>query len=153
RMIHRKAPSYRWIKARMRADRGMVMDRPPITSVAMIVLVAATVAAHDHASREVPTNAIQPPGNSFEKHISRGQKILLVKDLIRPTALEPAPRPLRSAALGVHRLVERSGVRLAESIPTLPIPPAHQDSEAGGPCTPALLTPLFDSEPAYRALM
>ena len=133
------------------------MDRPWIGPVATIALVASTfvVAAPvgDHAAREAPTNAVQPPGASFEKHISRGQKVLLVKDLIRSTAAEAARRPLRSAALGVRRLVERSGVRLAESVPVLPDPPARQDPEAGGPCTPALLTPLFDSEPAYRALM
>jgi cardiolipin synthase len=135
----------------------MVMDRPSITTVATIALVTSTfvaaAAGRDHAPREVPTNAVQPPEASFEKHISRGQKVLLVKDLIRSTASEAAHCPLRSAALGARRLTERFGVLVAESVPVLPIPPTHQDPEAGGPCTQALLTPLFDSEPAYRALM
>ena len=133
------------------------MDRPEVGPVATILLVASTLVATatggDHAPRGLPTNAVQPPGASFEKHVSRGQKVLVVKDLIRSTVAQAVHRPVRSAALGAHRLAERLGVLLAESVPVLPIPPAHQSNEAGGPCTPALLTPLFDSEPAYRALM
>ena len=138
-------------------DRGKVMDGPTFQRVVTIVLVASTLAATaiggDHSAREVPTNAVQPPGASFEKHVSRGQKVLLVKDLIRSTVAQSIRQPIRSAALGAGRLTERLGVLGAESIPFLPIPPAHQDPEAGGPCTPARITPLFDSGPAYRALM
>ena len=133
------------------------MGRPACPRIAMIISIASTfvmtATAGDHAPRELPSNAVQPPGASFEKHITRGQKVLLVKDLIRATLAQSAHEPVRSAAIGVHRMVERLGVRLAESVPILPIPPAHQSTEAGGPCTPARLTPLFDSEPAYRALM
>jgi phosphatidylserine/phosphatidylglycerophosphate/cardiolipin synthase-like enzyme len=135
----------------------MVMDRPSCRHFVTVVWVASalvtTAVGDDHAPREVPSNAVQPPGASFEKHISRGQKVLLVKDLIRATAAEVAHEPVGSLAHGVHRMAERVGVRLAESVPILPIPPAHQSPEAGGPCTQARLTPLFDSEPAYRALM
>jgi cardiolipin synthase len=38
-------------------------------------------------------------------------------------------------------------------MPRSPVPPGHQSPEAGGPCTPARITPLFDSRPAYDALM
>ncbi len=60
---------------------------------------------------------------------------------------------MRSLEIGSARLLERAGVRIAGCVPHSPVPPCHQCPEAGGPCTPARLTPLFDSEPAYRALM
>ena len=132
------------------------MDRPG-RGVGAIVLVASSLAASatggDLLPRELLANAVQPPGASFEKDVTRAQKVLLVKDLIRATLAHVAREPVRSARSGAHRLAERVGVRLAESIPISPIPPGHQSAEAGGPCTPARLTPLFDSEPAYRALM
>ncbi len=81
------------------------------------------------------------------------QKVLLVKDLIRATLAQVGRQPVRSTSIGAHRLAERLGVRLAESIPVSPVPPGHQSVEVGGPCTPARLTPLFDSRPAYDALM
>jgi phosphatidylserine/phosphatidylglycerophosphate/cardiolipin synthase-like enzyme len=64
-----------------------------------------------------------------------------------------AREPIKTSAIGAQRLVERLGVRVAESIPILPIPSANQSPEAGGPCTAARLTPLFNSESGYRALM
>jgi phosphatidylserine/phosphatidylglycerophosphate/cardiolipin synthase-like enzyme len=133
------------------------MDRPARKPVATVVLVAstfvATASAGDLTPRELPSNAVQPPGASFERSITRAQKRLLVKDLARATVSQVVRQPVRSVRVGAHRLAERLGVRLAESVPVLPVPPAHQSPEAGGPCTPACLTPLFDSEPAYRALM
>jgi cardiolipin synthase A/B len=140
-----------------RLGPGKVMDRPASKPVGAIILVAATLAVAsagegDHPPREVPSNALQPPGSHFEKSITREQKVLVVQDLLRATAARLARRPIRSTALGVHRLAERLGVRVAESVPFATLP-AHQDPEAGGPCTPARLTPLFDSRPAFEALL
>ncbi len=130
------------------------MDRPTSKAVATVVLVASTLATAalggDHAPATVPSNALQPPGSHFEKTVTREQKLLLAKDVLRATASEVAHRPIRSTARGVHRLAERLGVLASESVPILP---AHQDPEAGGPCTLARLTPLFDSRPAYEALL
>ncbi len=129
----------------------------PARGIGAVVLVATALASRavggDLTPRELPPNAVQPPGASFEKHVTRPQKILLVKDLARATIAQVAREPVRSIATGAHRLAERIGVRAAESIPFSPVPPGHQSVEAGGPCTPARLTPLFDSGPAYRALM
>lgn len=133
------------------------MDRPGIRPFVAIVAVATTLAVAsvgegDHPARQVPVNATRPPGSGFEKSITREQKVLVIKDLLRSTTAEVVHRPIRSTAFGAHRLAERFGVRLAESVPFLPFPPGHQDPEAGGPCTQARLTPLFDSEAAYWAL-
>ena len=114
---------------------------------------AALVEAGDHAPRELPANALQPPGASFEREITGRQKSLFVRDTLRATAAQVARHPVRSAAFGAARLVERAGVLLAESIPHSPWPLGVQDPEAGGPCTPARITPLFGSRPAFRALL
>src|SRR3954470_4174439 len=109
------------------------MDRPARRPVATVVLVASTFVttanAGDHTPRELPSNAVQPPGASFERNITRAQKLLLVKDLVRATAAQVVSHPVRSARVGAHRLVERLGVRLAESVPVLPVPPSHQSAE------------------------
>ena len=115
--------------------------------------LAAAGHAGDHTSAEVPSNATRPPGSHFEKNITRPQKLLALREILGQTAAQVARRPLTSAVRGASRLSERLGVLGAESIPILPFPPAHQDPEAGGPCTPARLTPLYDSRPAYGALL
>ncbi len=120
--------------------------------VSIVSCVGSTVEADDLLPRELPSNAVQPPGASFEKHISGGQKRLLVTELIEQTMIEAARQPLKSTVVNSRRFIERLGVHIAEAIPVLPLPP-HQSPEAGGPCTSARLTPLFDSQPAYRALM
>ncbi len=129
------------------------------TTILILGLVAPIVSslglpvdANDLLPRQLPGNAVQPPGASFEKHISRGQKRLLVRDLIHQSLAEAAQQPIKSTLVGAYRFVERLGVHVAEAIPVLPLPPL-QSPEAGGPCTSARLTPLFDSEPAYRALL
>ncbi len=133
------------------------MDRPAWMPVATVALVASILAASagggDHSPAELPSNAVQLPGSHFEKTTTREQKALAIKDLVRATAGAVARRPARSTAVGAGRLAERLGVLAAESVPVLPAPPGHQDPEAGGPCTPARLTPLFDSRPAYQALL
>ena len=71
----------------------------------------------DHARRELPANAVQPPGASFEHEISAAQKAMLLRDTLRATVAEVAHRPVRSTVAGARRLAERVGVRLAESVP------------------------------------
>lgn len=123
--------------------------------------VAATLAiatvgralAGDHGDRVLPPYAVQPPGASFEREISREQKMLLLRDEIRQTCQAIKAAPIRSLEIGSARLVERIGVRFASAIPHTPVPPFHQCPEAGGPLTPAAIIPLFDSRPAYNALL
>jgi len=117
------------------------------------VMLAVSAVAGDHSPRVRPPNAVQPPGASFEKASTRGQKILLVKDSLRATLAQAAREPLKTSAKGAHRLAERVGVRVAGAVPLGPALPRHQSQEAGGPLTPARLTPFYDSEPAYRALL
>ena len=80
----------------------------------------------DHAPRVLPANAVQPPGASFEQNTTGKQKALLVKDLLRATASQVASEPLGAMVIVPRRPAERIGGRLAESVPRLPIPPAHQ---------------------------
>lgn len=128
-------------------------DPGAAAATALSILLAATATGGDRPRRELPTNAVQPPGASFEEHVSRDQKALFLRDTLRETALKVARAPFRSAVVGTRRLAERVGVAVAESIPRAPAPPGRQDPEAGGPCTPARITPLYDSRPAYDALL
>ena len=132
----------------MRSGRRIAAE-----AVAVVWSLIATARGGDHAPRVLAANAVQPPGASFEQETTRKQKVLLAKDTLRATASRLASEPLRATAIASRRLVERLGVRLVESVPLLPIPPAHQSPEAGGPCTSARLIPLYDSGPAYRALI
>ncbi|WP_435011449.1 phospholipase D-like domain-containing protein [Tundrisphaera lichenicola] len=122
-------------------------------AIGILLVLSARTNGGDHVPRERPANASQPPGASFERHVSRQQKTLLVKDTLRATGMEFAHHPVHSTVFGVSRLVERAGVLLAERIPHSPWPLGFQDPEAGGPCTPARITPLFGSRPAYQALL
>ncbi len=131
--------------ARSRGGAGML-------GVLAIAAATTTAGAGDHQPRELPANAVQPPGASFVRDITREQKALVVKDMLRATVAESLRRPLRSAVFGAGRLAERAGVLAAEAVPIAAIP-GRQSPEAGGPCTPARITPLCDSGPAYRALM
>ena len=106
----------------------------------------------DHPRRELPANAVQPPGVSFEDAVSHAQKAMLVRDTLRATVAQTVHHPLKSSVLGAGRLIERIGVRLSESVPGLPAP-GHQCAEAGGPLTAARITPLFDSVPAHNTLI
>ncbi len=127
--------------------------RIAVRAALVVLWLAVAAMGGDRSPRVLVPNAVQPPGASFEQDTTSRQKILLVKDSLRATASELASEPFRATATASRRLVERLGVRVAESIPRLPIPPAHQSPEAGGPCTPARLTPLYDSGLAYRALL
>lgn len=119
----------------------------------LAIATVGTALAGDHGDRVLPPNAVQPPGASFEREISREQKMLLLRDEIRQTCQAIKAAPIRSLEIGSARLLERIGVRLASAIPHTPVPPFDQCPEAGGPLTPAYLTPLFDSRPAYDALL
>ncbi len=123
--------------------------------IAVLAALAVTTQARggDHARREIPTNAVQPPGASFERQVSPLQWVLDTRYVLHATIDQMVHRPLRSAAAGGLRLGERLSVRAVEVGSHGPVPPGHQCPEAGGPCTPARITPLFDSEPAYRALL
>ena len=107
----------------------------------------------DHAPRELPPYAVQPPGASFERTVSRQQWLVMLRETLGATCDEAIHSPLRSLEIGSARLLERVGSRAAGCVPHSPVPPGHQCPEAGGPCTPARLTPLFDSKPAYDALL
>ena len=126
--------------------------RIPITAVLTIVSITVSAKGGDHPRRELPANALQPPGMSFEDKISRAQKAMLLRDTIRATATQVVHQPIKSTVAGAGRFAERVGVRLSESIPGVPLP-RHQCAEAGGPLTPARITPLFDSKPAYDPLL
>ncbi len=117
------------------------------------IAAMASTAAGDHPAPELPPNAVQPPGASFERHVTRPQKVLLVKDTLQATFVEVVRHPARSALVGTGRLFERIGVLVAEAVPFGPPLPFHQNPEAGGPCTPARITPLFGSRLAFQALL
>jgi phosphatidylserine/phosphatidylglycerophosphate/cardiolipin synthase-like enzyme len=122
-------------------------------ATAAALAVVGPARGGDHAPRELPPNAVQPPGASFEKHLTGAQERLALGETLRASAAALAREPARVLAMRAHRLGERLAVRAVEAIPHSPYPPGHQCPEAGGPCTPARITPLYDSEPAYRALM
>ena len=109
--------------------------------------------AGDRPRRELPENAVQPPGHSYEEEVTGAQKIMLLRDTLHSTVAEVARRPVRTTLAGARRLGERLGVRLAESTPGPALTPRHQSPEAGGPCTPARITLLYDSQPAHKALL
>jgi cardiolipin synthase A/B len=121
--------------------------------VGALLVLAAAAKGGEHAPRVLPANAVQPPGASFEREVTWQQKTLLVGDTLRSTMAEVARHPARSALFGSARLAERAGVLLAETVPHSPWPLGDQDPEAGGPCTPARITPLYGSRPAFQALL
>jgi cardiolipin synthase len=122
-------------------------------AVAMAAMLAGSAYGGDHPVRESPPYASQPPGASFERTVSRRQWIMMLRETLHQTCDEFVHEPLRSLEIGSDWLVERGAVRIAGSGPNCPIPPGHQCPEAGGPCTPARLTLVYDSVPAYNALM
>src|SRR5690348_6109445 len=121
--------------------------------IAIAVVHAASAYGGDHSGRELPPYALQPPGASFERTVDRRQYLLMFRETLGATCDEFAHSPLRSLEIGSAWLAERVGARIAGCVPHTPVPPGHQSPEAGGPCTPARITPLFDSRPAYDALM
>ena len=106
----------------------------------------------DRRRRELPANAVQPPGANFEDQVSHRQKAMLVRDVTLATVSQLVHQPLNSTVIGVSRFAERVGVRLSEAVPGLAMT-GPQSAEAGGPCTSARITPLYDSRPAYDALI
>ena len=121
--------------------------------LALTVLTLPEVArGGGHEPREAPPNASQPEGASFERHTTRAQKVLFVREAVRASVADVARRPVGSLLSNAGRTAERLAVRAAEAVPGLPIP-GHQCPESGGPLTPARVTPLYDSGPAYRALL
>jgi cardiolipin synthase len=118
-----------------------------------VVALVGIVRGAGHEPRELPPNAVQPPGASFEKQITTRQKVVFARDTLRASAREFVRRPVFSVVNNLGRTAERLAVRAVEAVPVLPVPPAHQCPEAGGPLTPARITPLYDSAPAYRALL
>src|SRR4051812_10338803 len=127
-----------------------MMRARPWTIVVAFVVLAGEVRGGLQEGRELPPNAVQPPGASFEKTVATEQWWLLLRETLHATCSEIAHQPIRSAIIGSQRMTERMGARVAGSIPGSPNPPGHQCPEAGGPLTPARLTPLYDSRPAYR---
>ena len=117
---------------------------------AVAALVAVGLARGDD---EVPSNALQPPGASYLKHLTVGQRVLLGRDLVAATLRDYAHQPAYAAKVATHRLAERLAVRAVELSPGRTPPPHGQSPEAGGPITPLRLTPLFDSRAAVEALL
>ncbi|HEU5117548.1 MAG TPA: phosphatidylserine/phosphatidylglycerophosphate/cardiolipin synthase family protein, partial [Isosphaeraceae bacterium] len=126
-----------------------------MSATILLVALVSPVCAGEHRKRVSPPYAHQPEGASFERHTTRGQQRMMLRETLSATLHQFARRPVESLRLGTHRGLERVGVRLAGCLPAASAvpPPRHQCPEAGGPCTPARITPLFDSEPAYRALL
>jgi cardiolipin synthase len=124
-----------------------------IATIATVVMQVGAVHGGDHAPRELPPYAVQPPGASFERTVDRRQYLRMIRETLRATCDEFALAPLRSLEISSARLAERIGTRIAGCVPHSPVPPGHQCQEAGGPCTPARLTMLYDSRPAYEALL
>jgi cardiolipin synthase len=124
-----------------------------VGAILTVMTIVATARGGGLGDRELPANAVQPPGASFERHLTRGQTALFLRDTLRASAAAVVHEPVASAANVARRATERLAVRLVEAVPTCPIPPGHQCPEAGGPVTPARITPLFDSVPAYNALL
>ena len=122
-------------------------------AIAVAVLLGGSAYGGDHPARELPPYALQPPGASFERTVTRQQWLMLLREALHQTCVEVVREPLRSLEFGSARLVERVAVRIVGCAPHGPCPPCHQCPEAGGPCTPARLTPLYDSVPAYNALL
>jgi cardiolipin synthase len=124
-----------------------------IGAVAMLLISPGSAQAGDHTDRGLPPYAVQPPGASFERTVGHQQYLQMFRETLGATCDEITRAPLRSLEIGSARLLERVGVRAANDIPHRAGPPWHQCPEAGGPLTPALITPLFDSRPAHDALM
>jgi phosphatidylserine/phosphatidylglycerophosphate/cardiolipin synthase-like enzyme len=119
----------------------------------LVVMLAGSVRATDHPPREVAPYALQPPGASFERTVARKQWIRLVHDDLRDTVHEMIHEPVRSLVIGSDRLAERVAARIAGCVPHASMPGISPSPVAGGPLTPARLTPLYDSKPAYQALL
>jgi cardiolipin synthase len=119
----------------------------------MATLSLGLVYAGDHAGRELPPYAAQPPGASFEKKVSGKQYLVMIRETLRATCEPLVHEPIRSVGNVSARLVERLDVQAAGCPRLGPLAPGRPCPEAGGPCTPARLTLLFDSRPAYDALM
>ncbi len=127
-----------------------------IASVSILVLstsIASARAGDQHPARELPPNAVQPPGASFEKDVTGQQKVVLFTDCLRATVSLIVHRPLLASGMAVGRLGERIAVSLAELAPVGQNLTHEASPESGGPLTPARITPLFDSHPAYQALL
>ncbi len=129
------------------------MRKTFVAAAGSVLVMAAAARGGGHPPRVSPPFASQPPGASFEKHITRAQKAMVLRDCWRATVAEAVHHPLISVGMGPGRLAERVAVGVSETIPKSPVPPAHQCPEAGGPPTLARITPLFDSRPAYDALL
>ncbi len=124
-----------------------------IATIATVVMQVGSAYGGDHPPRELPPYAVQPPGASFERTVDRRQYLQMIRETLGATCDEIAHAPLRSLEIGSARLAERIGARIAGCIQHSPVPPGHQCPDAGGPCTPARLTMLYDSRPAYEALL
>ncbi len=124
-----------------------------LSAVAAAMFTLGSAHAGDHPPRVAPPNAFQPPGASFERDVDRRQYLQMAREVLGNTREAFAAAPIRSIEIGSARLAERLGVRIVGSLPHFSVPPGHQCPEAGGPCTPARITPLFDSRPAYDALL
>ena len=123
-------------------------------AIAMITsLVPAAASGGDHDDRELPTYAVQPPGASFERTVSTKQYLVMIRETLGATCDAVFHAPIRSLESGSARVVERAGVQAAGCPLHGPGCMARACPEAGGPPTPARLTSLFDSRPAYDALM
>ena len=144
------------------------MDRRRGWQFAALLLLATSGAARagDHGPRELPANAVIPPGMNFHQpDVEPPQAFRIVREGLHATLAALAHAPVRSSMrLGV-RGAERLAVRAREiamtGALTCPIhgagrcgcPRADPGDGFGGPPTAARLTYLPDSEPALRALL
>ena len=105
------------------------------------------------AAHKLPPYAVQPPGAEFREKdhtIATGpaHQRLVAGDRV----IVGAPA-LPGDVDGCGAAGERVGVTVAQVVPPGFGPPYHQSPEAGGPYTPARITPLYDHAPAFDALL
>ncbi|WP_165245287.1 phospholipase D-like domain-containing protein [Paludisphaera soli] len=124
-----------------------------VAAVLTASALAATALGGELAEGGRP--AVADPSRHHGGHptVGRGQKALLVQDGLRATASLMLHRPVLASSMALVRLGERMAVTAARAFPPGMGPLFHQSPEAGGPCTPARITPLYDSASAYEALI
>ena len=67
-----------------------------LVAIATTVMQVGSATGGDHAGRELPPYALQPPGASFERTVSTRQYLVMIRETLGATCDEIAHEPLRS---------------------------------------------------------
>jgi phosphatidylserine/phosphatidylglycerophosphate/cardiolipin synthase-like enzyme len=109
---------------RIMHGRRLAADRPVRLAFCLLACHASCMGARvalgdDHIARELPPNAVQPPGSQFESYpkVGAAQGFQIFKEIVHGTAATTLRRPLYSTAKFAHRFSERIVVRSAELVP------------------------------------